>query len=321
MRHQRPPADIESALDELGIEWKASGSHEAAAFCPHPDHDNTKTEAWSINLETGLHSCFSCGYKGNWQQLVRDVLGLSAGEATAWTQQRQSIGTRQRSVVEGSATIGFHRRERETPEVEESELWPFVPPPDWAMRERRLNQAACEEYEVLWDADREVWITPIRDPYTSVLMGWQEKAEDGRYFRNYPRSVAKSRALFGLSVTSAVHQTILVESPLDAVRIRAAGIRGAVSSFGVRVSEAQRALLRMRAQAGASLVCALDNDDAGLEATAQLLGELPGARVLAYDHVPSLKDPGEMTDAQLSAALDQASGAISFLRKHRAGAR
>lgn len=311
-RQERPPADLESALDDLGIEWKASGSGEALARCPHPQHDDS-TPSWSVNLETGLHGCFSCGYVGNWQQLVRDVLGLSHDDAVAWTRKRQTVGTRQRISKDDSA-IGAGRRERETPVVDESELWRFVDPPAWAIRERRLTLAACQEYGVLWDAEEELWITPIRDPETNALWGWQEKAEDGRHFRNYPRGVHKSRTLFGLQLASQSTQTILVESPLDAVRIYAAGFRGAVSSFGVRVSDTQRALLVLRAGVGGGVLLALDNDSKGLDQTAHLLTQLLRARAFNYQRL-STKDPGEMTDEQIAIGIRESIGAIRYLRQ------
>ncbi|MDF2615483.1 MAG: dnaG [Sedimentibacter sp.] len=53
-------------------------------LCPDPKHKDS-SPSWSINIEPesekfGVHSCFSCGYRGNFITLTRDKLSQSTGK-------------------------------------------------------------------------------------------------------------------------------------------------------------------------------------------------------------------------------------------------
>jgi hypothetical protein len=157
---------------------------------------------------------------------------------------------------------------RNTAGLSEADLWRFTEPPAEALAERGLTAEACHECDVRWDDERKLWITPVRDPFTGRLWGWQEK--NARYFRNRPLDIPKSHTLFGFQSLGQGGTAVLVESPLDVPYLRAAGISGAVSSYGVSVSREQLVLLRGRV---AQVVLALDNDRAGWK----------GVRALAYE--------------------------------------
>ena len=78
---------IETVLDALGIEYEQSGD-ELYAICPNVNHDETKS-SWSINRDDdsewfGAHNCFGCGFRGNLQSLVGDLLGLDFEDAEDW---------------------------------------------------------------------------------------------------------------------------------------------------------------------------------------------------------------------------------------------
>ena len=68
--------NVVDALGNLGIEYEEHGV-EALALCPmHAERTGKEDNnpSWWINLESGMHICFSCGYKGNLLQLVCDIL-------------------------------------------------------------------------------------------------------------------------------------------------------------------------------------------------------------------------------------------------------
>lgn len=80
-------------------------------------------------------------------------------------------------------------------EMSEARLAVFDWPPDWALQARQLTSRACETYGLMWDRRQEAWIAPIRNPDTAKLMGWQEKGQSNRTFRNRPTGVKKSITL------------------------------------------------------------------------------------------------------------------------------
>ena len=283
------PRDVLGALRSLGIDAEERGD-EAVALCPHPDHHDSHP-SWSVNLEDGRHHCFACGFGGSFTLLVTRMLGIPGPDAVQWVRERKI-----RDVAEGF--LGPRAKPvRNTEGMSEADLWKFTEPPAEALADRGLTAEACRECDVRWDDDRKLWITPVRDPYSGRLWGWQEK--NARHFRNRPIDIPKSRTLFGFQSLGRDCTAVLVESPLDVPYLRAAGISGAVSSYGVSVSNEQLVLLRERA---AKIVLALDNDRAGWTGVSKLafaFGTMD-VRVFNYGCLYS----GRATDSVLEESLD-----------------
>jgi DNA primase len=92
--------DIEKVLLRLGVDG-SQRNREITGLCPmHLERvgrqDNNPS--WSINTETGVHHCFSCGYKGILLGLIADVLELKTKfdrpdyeAAKAWLQQEIEV--------------------------------------------------------------------------------------------------------------------------------------------------------------------------------------------------------------------------------------
>jgi DNA primase len=286
---------IRAMLDDIGLRFEVRGDE---AFAPCPAHKPDTHPSWSCNLDTGVHHCFSCGFGGGLALLVSRVVGCSYAEAVAEVAAREGIADAARWLAQ------HERREPvEVPKFCETELAQFIPPPLSALESRKLTRSAAEEYGILWEPAQKSWILPIRDPYTGELRGWQDK--NARRVRNRPKYIQKSSTLFGAGTIADECTAILCESPLDAVRIRSAGLRGGVSSYGVCVSDEQLLLILERC---GKLVLALDNDHAGMAETARICREfrrLP-VYVFSYQHTAGVKDPGDMTDQEVRQGFEEA---------------
>lgn len=297
------PADILLTLPELGIEIDhITKKGEAWALCPSPKHRDSDP-SWSINLDTGDHFCFSCGWGGNFLWLTMCVLQEKPEEAEEWIRKRGGI------MVARKKLRGERAYEKKKPiEVTEADLALFEQRiPKWALDERDLIQEACEEYGILWDPRHDYWILPIRDPDTGQLRGWQEKG-DG-HFDNYPAYMEKDDTLFGYHLLEDV--AYLEESPLDCVRLRTYGVNGAVSGYGVHISDQQMDLIVDKVE---TLYVCLDNDKAGRKKEADLWDRYRGqVRMFFanYDHTDK-KDHGEMTPEEIEYSLENAISAVRF---------
>lgn len=281
---------IEKILDDCGIDYdKRSGEYWAC--CPmHRERTgkDDRNPSWSIN-ENGAHFCFSCGYKGNLYVLIRDLKGESA--AQVYRGEVEAFGRTSDIDVRGvknKATGWIHERKREAGKARglpETYLAMFDPDiPKEAMEERDIGVFSAEEYELRWDNGS--WVLPFRHP-SGYLIGWQ--AKQGRHFRNHPLEMRKGTTLFGYHVVSDQKQVILVESPLDAVRLFDWGYP-ALALAGSKTTHTQVKLL----MGFDRVVLALDNDEAGHLITKQLKRELPGSVAITYPTDPYYKDPGEM---------------------------
>ena len=297
--------DVEKVLLSLDIPLVSQRGEEVQGLCPMHKARTGKEDhnpSWWINSVTGAHICFSCGYKGNVYTLVADIKGIDYFDA--------------KDYVTSSAELYVDvllKRIRELPQyvtieepiaMSEARLAVYTEPPENELRKRFISAETAKHHGVLWDANNEAWILPIRDPDNYTLWGWQEKGARGRFFRNQPQGVKKSRTVFGVEVMST-ETLILVESPLDVVRLASAGYPGAISTYGAILSEEQGKIMR-RAK---NLLAAFDNDSAGKKACEQTLGFARkyglDLKFFNYDGI-DVKDVGDMVESEIAKGIENA---------------
>lgn len=289
---------IEDLLVAIGVEDVRSGTDEVGGRCPRHEartgQREHKPDNWSVNRMTGMHHCFSCGYKGSLVRLVVDVAGIGLWEA-------HQLLHRYDVVLEEPLEAAVWT----PPTLEEDlrrKLTDFGSPPKRAMVRRRLTERSIKRFRVQWDYEESAWVLPICGPAGDVW-GWQIKTVE--YVRNRPPGIRKSRTLFGIDIPRRDTSVVLVESPLDAVYLDGLGYP-AMASFGAAVSDMQMRLVLERFD---ELTLALDNDKAGRSETERLLAEhwhhrLP-IHVFNYRSITA-KDPGECKPNQVHAAMSDA---------------
>jgi DNA primase len=305
------PEDMEDLLVRLEIEVINFNGSEVRGSCPahlertgHIDHN----PSWFINADTGAHICFSCGFKGSLYSLISYVQGIDYEKARDW------IGAGEDLVLKYDRAVKEKRSEiSEQTAITESMLSAFVEPPEDALISRGITSHAAREYEVLWDRLRESWILPVRDAVTGQLCGWQEKGYKTRHFNNYPKGMKKNVALFGYRQYTG-GDMIVVESPLDVVRLASVGITGGVSTFGCLVSTAQINVIR-----GADrVIFAMDNDDAGHKSSKDLLKACKDYWFEAWFFDYSNTDCKDVGGMSKSESLDGLKGANHRIRGEKA---
>lgn len=320
--------DVVTALEALGIEFDTR-SGEANSLCPQHLQRTGKADnspSWWINLSTGMHTCFSCGYKGNLLQLVCDIENFyitSWGDVKAYDYQAAKDWLKLSSDVSVESLLAqlndlpsYIGSIPKPIEMSEARLAVFVDPPLEVLKKRNLTKESATKYGVLWDANKQAWILPLREPYFNKLLGWQEKGTVNRTFFNRPTGLAKSKTLFGVENQNE-EQAVIVESPLDVLRLSSAGVDGAVAICGSSPSETQVKLLRYSKK----LIAAFDNDKAGHKASKEMLvwGRKYGLNLFFFNYGDSsAKDPGEMTDEQIhwgvNNALSSLLGEIAYVQ-------
>lgn len=306
------PDSMEQMLDDLGLDLGKSTEKEVWAICPgHDDHNPT---SFSVNRETGAYYCFACGYRGDaLVTLVIDVLKLDVWSATMWMRDHgASLGTRIEQIKRKRAPGPTSKRApSESGYSLEGEFAVFGPVPKKVLAKRSISPEAADHFDLRWDGDH--YLIPIYDR-EGDLQGWQKRKKPRPL--NYPRGLKKSNFLFGHDVFRG-KRAILVESPLDAVRLWDIGFEGAVSSFGARVSKVQMNIIIDLAD---RLLLALDDDEAGWEMTEKLVSiyarRLP-VHVFNYEQA-SGKDPGDLTDDEIFRGMSTAEFAGIPLRPARA---
>lgn len=287
-----PSTDLAELLRSAGVDLRSVGEREITGRCPvhiRTTGKEDRSPSWSINAQSGLWICFSCGARGTLSMLLAEI----SGAETAWDVQK--------FIIQNSINRLNHRDEHSTePVVNIEEFARFKRVPDKMCHRRNLDPDLVFQYGVRWNTNHKSWAIPIISP-TAELKGWQEKKTG--WMRNYPIGVVKSATLFGIERFRS-KTVILVESPLDVIRF--AGIFSnpqAVASFGAHVSDIQLTLLTDIAE---RVIVAMDNDDAGITASQRIYKRIAtprrGLKWWNYSGT-SAKDIGDMTDEEIENGL------------------
>ena len=302
--------DVEKVLLGLDLPLYSQRGVEVNGLCPMHRKRTGKEDqhpSWWINSETGVHICFSCGYKGNIYTLVADVKGISYFDAQDYIGENSEVplDSLMRRIKDLPQYI---QPEEPVIAMSEARLAVYTLPPDIELKKRFLKRDAVNMHGVLWDANNEAWILPIRDADTGALLGWQEKGARGRFFKNQPAGVKKSKTVFGIQIMSSIHDLIVVESPLDAVRLTGLG-HNAISTFGAIISEEQGKIMRRAPK----VIAAFDNDKAGYTANEQVrvMARKYGMDLYYFNYRGiDVKDVGDMTEAEIEHGIKTAKTSI-----------
>lgn len=315
--------DVPAALEAMGIDFMDHG-HEANALCPQHYERTGKEDSnpsWWINLDTGQHICFSCGYKGNLAQLVCDVnefylktwdnkYSYDYPAAQNWLSEVSAIPVEKLADMVRNLPNRIEAYPKPL-EMSEARLAVFVEPPQYILDSRNITAESAEKYGVLWDNGKKTWILPLREPHFNRLIGWQEKGTVERTFFNRPAGLQRSKTLFGVDVQDD-DIAIVVESPLDCLRIHSAGQVGAVATCGTTISDDQIKLLRRSER----IVVAFDNpklDPAGKKASAEMskLGRKYGLNLFFFNYGDTgKKDPGDLTNEEIAWGIQNAQSSV-----------
>ena len=308
--------DVERVLLSLDLALYAQRGSEVNGLCPMHKKRTGKEDhnpSWWINSETGAHICFSCGYKGNIYTLVSDIRGVDYQDAREYVNDKEDmpIDILMRRIKE----LPEYVQPVESIPMSEARLAVYTDVPDIELKKRFLTRDAVNSCGVLWDAKNEAWILPIRDSETFALIGWQEKGARGRFFKNQPAGVKKSKTVFNVQRISEGQPLIVVESPLDAVRLVGLGFN-AIATYGAIINEDQVKIMRRTNK----VIAAFDNDQAGKKGSEQMHGfaRKYGIDLSFFNYIGiDVKDVGDMTEVEVlrgvKTARDMIYGKAAYL--------
>ncbi|TKK84676.1 hypothetical protein FDA94_29115 [Herbidospora galbida] len=287
------PGDVLSAVEKLGLEIIREDGDEITCRCPAHEARLNKPDrnpSFSINSDTGLFLCWSCGYAGAFVHLARDMLAVDLDMATAWVRAQGTIG----ATIRMLERAGLPKEPVLRP-ISRASLALCTAAPERELRRRGINPDIAADYRVMWDPATDSWVLPMWDPDSTALIGWQEKR--GSRVRNYPKGLAKrNETLFGVHLPPPPGPLVVVESPLDAAIVGEVA-PGAVATWGSKISDTHIDLIADRATG--EVITMLDNDEAGWQATSSLIrglrGRVPLIRTVTWSGLPRGTDPGGYT--------------------------
>lgn len=290
-----PSTDLYQVLVDVGVDVTRVGEREISGRCPvhlkTTGHED-RSPSWSINIDSGLWICFSCGARGSLSYLLYELVGDSGTSA-----QMLLVDAGMRRLVKPVED------QQEDTYVNKDDFFKFSRVSDKKCIAKNLDPDLAFKYGVRWDVDNKAWVLPIVSSM-GQLMGWQLKKSG--WVRNRPNGVQKGKTLFGVERFRS-GTAVLVESPLDVVRF--AGVQlpaQALASFGAYVTTDQ---IRLLTHTCDRVVIAMDNDTAGHEASMRLYKSMTAPRkgILWWNYRgTTAKDIGDMSDEEIQQGYEEA---------------
>jgi DNA primase len=288
--------NIRELFDNYNIHIHSEGMNEVNIFCPF--HKNLHSPAFYINIRTGLWQCFnpSCGKKGNFRQLYKQVTGKPFTKDIKLDHQAlQNIIDRDLNYEEGEKDQ-LNISDVEIDYDNESELTKLN-----TFVERGLTYETLEHFEIGFSNAKERVVIPVRDAQYK-LVGFIGRAttseQEPRYL--YNKGFKRADVLFNIQNAKQYNSCIVVEGSVDAMFIHQAGFPNVVATLGSRVSEYQYKLLRRYFD---SITIFSDNDDAGEQMKHDILNACRGKELYTVKLPEDRKDAGEMSDDEIKITL------------------
>lgn len=276
----------------FGLRNARRSGRNIVASCPfsenHPHGD--RHPSFSINADTGLWICFSCGERGNIVQLAERVLGMSSFEAREMFEFELTT-----EAIDSLMSASAAPKPMTTEQVDVSN-WSVNRCEYWAYR--GFSDETVRKWMLGYDPESRRAVVPVM--WKREIIGWSKRAVDDGVQPKWVHSpgLPKSDILFGMDNFSG-DSAVLVEAPLSVIMLDQQGIGNAVASFGCSLSEKQSRLLRSHYN---NVLIFYDPDGAGINGTRKALAMLePFVDVFVVP--PTRDDPAAMTADENMAAL------------------
>jgi DNA primase len=288
--------NIRELFDNYNIHIATEGMNELNIFCPF--HKNMHSPAFYINIKTGLWQCFnpSCGKKGNFRQLYKQVTGKP------FTKDVRLDHVALQNVIDRE--LNYEEGERDQLNISDIEidysdesmledLTTFI--------ERGLSYETLEHFEIGYSKAKERIVVPVRDAQYK-LVGFIGRAihssQEPRYL--YNKGFKRADVLFNIQNAKQYDSCIVVEGSVDAMFIHQAGYPNVVATLGSKVSDFQYKMLRRYFD---KIVIFSDNDDAGNQMKSDILNACRGKELYTVKLPEDRKDAGDMSEEEIAITL------------------
>lgn len=317
--------DARRMWDELGVSIPETddGTFSRLLFCPNPEHSNTRSPSFQVNLRQPLCHCFArCGIEGTSEHAVQVILGCSEKDARkfmlGFTQATLGIdvdevhhGAGTRKTITGDSALA-----KDVLALQRQEF-SFLPKNAIAYLEGRgIDQPTRGLWQIGWDEDCSRVVVPARD-HRGIVRFLIRRAigrQQPKYL--YTDGAVKSSILFGLlHVPDDLDTLVLVEGSFDTIHMQAIGGRlaGTVGTLGSGLSDRQVRLIHERNPR--YVVTSFDNDQAGIKNTLDAYEKLGRFPIQTMLYPKGRKDPAELLPAEALRQLDRAVPRHEFLRR------
>ena len=318
--------NLMDCLAELGVEVIKPSTENVSVSCVFAEWDHIgrtdKHPSMSIKIDDegpSLYRCFTCQKAGTFLGLLYELRGKGKEISEDLFKRVKKLEKQEAAEVLERAiahrTMMFDTWAREgvfKPEVntwDEVELSRFQDIQGDYLIRRGISEDVCRKWELRYDPDEKRIIYPVRGQ-NHELLGVVGRATDDithPKYRNY-LMFNKAKVLFGeVFFNSETNRIILVEGPMDVIRVSSYGYDNVVGSLGASLSKEQADVISTWNK---TVYLFYDWDKAGWQgrdrAIDLLKGKVPLVNVVQPVSAQGIKDPDQCSKEIIEQALKEA---------------
>lgn len=299
-----------SILENLGIEVEGETSQDFIAYCPF--HHNKDTAAFNIGKKFPYpFRCWnpSCGDSGNLLKLVQNINGFSSIEALRYLYKFRG------KPIDTIDKLLIKVKEEKYEIWEESILRKTLRDYDDSifdiLYERGFIKETLKYFEVGFSEKQKRITIPVRDEFENFV-GFTGRATESWQNRKYlDKGLPKRFILFNLNNAKKFNLCIVVEGPLDALKVHQAGFPNVVAILGGGFTREQAQKLIRYFQ---SVIIFTDSDNPGRDFANKISGVMKraGKQVNMVIYPNGKKDPGEMTEDEIKYCINNSVSLLEY---------
>jgi DNA primase len=307
-RELKRRVSIKESLDHYGLLSSVKQKKdELVGFCPF--HKESKA-SFHVSLTKNAFQCFGCKAKGNILDFVQQKEGVELRGAGLLISEW--FGTGRGLIVAPEAKEEARKEEKAPKLAKEGEI--INPPLKFALKldpdnpylkERGLAKETIEHFGLGYCSKglmKGMIAIPIHNEKGELVAyagRWPGDPPEGEGKYKLPIRFQKQLVLFNLhrAIAEAQDKLIIVEGFFDCFRIWQAGFKNVIALMGSALSKEQADLLASHAR---SVALMLDQDDAGEQATKEILSRLARRVFVRVIDLPSEGDqPDRLKEEEL----------------------
>lgn len=315
-------AELIDVLTELRNQLNANGLHyfekmfdsgeDVMVCCPYHKDGKEKKPSAGIRKSDGMFHCLACGETHSLPEVISYCLGASDPLSRAgykWLISRfVSVEVQKRDTIELNLSRDPSRVVLPTANIvsdEELDTYRYTHP---YMYERGLNDSIIDLFDVGYDRYTDSITFPVKNSTGDCIFVARRNVRSKRF--DIPKGIEKP--LYGLYESGifawqqlgrgqskklvGIPEVYVCEGLFDCLRLWCNG-KVAVAGFGCLFSEYQ--IKQLQNLPTRHLIFALDNDNAGREATKKLRKAIKNKLITEVVIPNGKKDIGELTDDEI----------------------
>ncbi len=320
-KHGRIFVDIPAILKhyeriKLVNQLHFAGSGNAQASCPSAEHDDSDP-SWGINIQTGAHHCFGCGWSGETISLIRELESIRQSKTISYDRAiEKALAISSSEQVGDTIPAVVRQRAVESKQFKyypDSILNSLVDRYDYLVQ-RGVHPSTCISWEVRYSDKDERYVLPVRNIKNSIVgfigIADDHQREAGLDKVLYSPGLLISKLLYGINRYEICPKKwlILVEGAIDCLRVASVAGRE-IAVMAVLHSTLTHDQAQLIKEIGYDRIIVLSDNDKGGDRLWQGISDRLEEFVKLYRPKYDALDPGAMSDSQIDEVLTS-SGAI-----------